>query len=475
MTVQQKSTDELIAELAKAMAGKAPSASADNADIVKFMEEMRNKEAREAAAKQKAAEQEAMEKRVNDLIAAAKEEDRKALNTANELILSLSQKLKDSEEAFAKSVEDNAATLETLKDQIKQLNVARHGRSPLENSVATSLLGDTKSFEKTVDDLVLLAKVCKKDVFETETGASYLKALNESSSMAVSSEAYETIFTTNILRDIQKELIVGNLFPELPMTAANLVMPVQGGPLEANWVDAATYGKPETTGEWQKDKLTEISFKTFKLAAKAFITDETTEDVIIVLLPIIRANIIESHAVSIEKAFMSGTGVGQPEGLLTMAAKDNAVKETKAKADGTVKVTAKEIHALRAHLKSKGLNLNKLALVVSLDAYFDLTLDEEFQDVAQVEAANAIKLTGQVGRIYGMPVVVSEYFPAKAAGSAYALIVYTPDFLVPRQRNVFVEDQRDPESQRYNIFVTQRLNLQRKFDTHNIVVAAYAK
>lgn len=464
----------MIADLAKALKGEKPS-TLESSEIESFIKEMRDSKAREEAAKVKAAEQEAMDARVNKLIAEAKEADREALKTANELILGLSQKIKDSDEAFAKAVAESAETIDTLKDQIKQLNVARHGRSPLENSVASSLLGDTKSFEKTVDDLVLLAKVCKKGVFDTEAGANHLKALNESSSMTVSSEAYETIFTTNILRDIQKELIVGNLFPELPMTAANLVMPVQGGPLEANWVDASTYGTKDTTGEWQKDKLTEISFKTHKLAAKAFITDETTEDVIIVLLPIIRANIIESHAVSIEKAFMTGDGNGKPEGLLTMAAKDGAVKETKAKADGTVKVTAKEIHALRSHLKSKGLNLNKLALIVSLDAYFELTQDEEFQDVAQVEAANAIKLTGQVGRIYGMPVVVSEYFPTKAAGSAYALIVYIPDYIVPRQRNVFVEDQRDPEAQRYNIFVTQRVNLQRKFTTHNIVVASYAK
>lgn len=472
-----KSTDDMIAELAAALSAKtnAPANPSDMSEIAKFMAEQKAKDAAEARAAEKAAQDAAIEKRVAELIAKSTGEDKEKLEQANQLILALNEKLKASEEAFAKSVEANQGDLELLKEQIKQLNVARHGRSPLGESVSKALLGDTQAFEKQVEDLVLLAKVCKKGVFETQAGMDHLKAVNESSSEAVSSEAYETIFTTNILRDIQKELIVGALFPELPMNAANLVMPVQGGPAEATWVDASTYGKPETTGGWQKDKLTEITFKTFKLAAKAFITDETSEDAVIALLPIIRNRIIESHAVAIEKAFMSGTGVGQPKGLLTLAKEDAAEVATTATADGKVLVTALEIHKIRRHLKSKGVNLNKLALIVSQDAYYDLLEDKEWKDVAQVDAANAVKLTGQVGRIYGLPVVVSEYFPAKAAGAAYAVLVYMPDFVAPRQRQIFVEDQRDPEAQRYNIFVTQRINLQRFFDTHNIVAATYAK
>lgn len=467
--------EQMLAAILAKMEGKEKASAPSEDTVAALLAKINAKEKAEETARIKAAEAEAMDKRVAELIAKATGEERQKLEDANVLIVALNKSLDESKELFAKSVKDNEESIEALKEQVKALTSARHGRSPLGDAVAKSLIGDTKAFNQEVEDLVLLSMICKKGVFETSAGAAHLKAVNESSSMAVSSEAYETIFNTNILRDIQKELRVANLFPELVLDAANITFPIQGGPLKANWVDASTYGTDATTGpDWQKDKLTEITFNTFKLSAKAFITDETREDTIIVLLPLIRANIIESHAVSIEEAFMSGTGLGQPEGLLTMAKADGMHIATEAKFDGSVKVTAKQIHALRAHLKSKGLNLSKLALVVSLDAYYDLTLDEEFQDVSQVEAANAVKLTGQVGRIYGLPIIVSEFFPEKAAKAPYALIVYIPDFLVPRQRGITVEDERKAESQRNNIFVTQRLNLQRKFKTNNIVVATYA-
>ena len=138
-----------------------------------------------------------------------------------------------------------------------------------------------------------------------------------------------------------------------------------------------------------------------------------------------------------------------------------------------VKVTAKEIHKLRRSLGRHGLDLNKLALVVSMDAYYDLIEDEEFQDVAQVTATTAIKLQGQVGRIYGLPVLVSEFFPAKAASAAFCVVVYRDNFIVPRQRAITVEKERQAERQRDAYYVTQRLNLMRFFE-NGVVAGAYA-
>ena len=243
---------------------------------------------------------------------------------------------------------------------------------------------------------------------------------------------------------------------------------------EATWVDATTYGTPATVGAEDKTKLSEITFKTYKLAAKAYMTDETEEDAIFTLLPIMRRRLVEAHAIAIEKAFLTGTGAaGTPKGLIQFAKDDGKVVATTAKADGSVKVTAKEIHKLRRSLGRHGLDLNKLALVVSMDAYYDLIEDEEFQDVAQVTATTAIKLQGQVGRIYGLPVLVSEFFPAKAASSEFCVVVYRDNFIVPRQRAITVEKERQAERQRDAYYVTQRLNLMRFFE-NGVVVGAYA-
>ncbi len=67
----------------------------------------------------------------------------------------------------------------------------------------------------------------EKGVFETEHGQKHLKAVNNSSSVEVSGESYETIFSQRIIRDLQKELVVGALFEELPMSSKILTMLVE--------------------------------------------------------------------------------------------------------------------------------------------------------------------------------------------------------------------------------------------------------
>lgn len=428
------------------------------------------------AAKKFQAEQEAKElKRMEDLVAKATGEDRKNLAEALDLVKSLDEKSKTSAEAFVKAMNSQQEEITGLKEEIKSLLSARdNSRSFVADGVSKALFGKQEDFEEEVEKLVLLSYVMQKDVFGTKRGEAHLKAVNPSSSIEVSTESYETIFSLRILRDIQAKLIIGTMFEELPMSSKLLTMMVEPEAGEATWVDASTYGTPATVGAEDKTKLSEITFKTYKLAAKAYMTDETEEDAIFTLLPIMRRRLIEAHAIAIEKAFLTGTGAaGTPKGLIQFAKDDGKVVATTAKADGSVKVTAKEIHKLRRSLGRHGLDLNKLALVVSMDAYYDLIEDEEFQDVSQVTATTAIKLQGQVGRIYGLPVLVSEFFPAKAASSEFCVVVYRENFIVPRQRAITVEKERQAERQRDAYYVTQRLNLMRFFE-NGVVVGAYA-
>ena len=70
----------------------------------------------------------------------------------------------------------------------------------------------------------------------------------------------------NILRDIQKELVIGNLFMELPMVSKKLTMMVEPGSGTATWVDSAAFGTNSTNGAEQTTALTEVTFSTLKLA-----------------------------------------------------------------------------------------------------------------------------------------------------------------------------------------------------------------
>ena len=429
----------------------------------------------ERQAKEKAAREEAEQARVKALVAAATGEDKARLESAEALVKQLEAKLNQSNEAFASTVEKLQTEITAKSQEISQILAAREGKSFASNAISKAILGNQEQFEKSVESVVLLGYIMQKDMFTTKLGDAHQKAVNASSSIKVSSESYETIFSENILRDIQKELVIGNLFMELPMTSKKLTMMLEPDSGNATWVDSANFGTVNTNGAEQTTTLSEVTFSTLKLAAKAYMTDETEEDAIVPLLPIVRRRLIEAHANAIEDAFLNGTGAtGTPKGLIQFATDDATKKVTTAKADGSVKVSALMIQGMRRQLGRYGKNPNKLALVVSLDAYYDLLEDPEFQDVSQVSDANAVKLTGQLGRIYGLPVVASEYFPTKAASAVYAILVYVDNFVIPRQRTVTVERERIASQGKDAFYVTQRLNLQRLVASRGVAAATYA-
>lgn len=430
-------------------------------DTQKAAKEAEEKQAREAAENA----------RINALIEGASGEQKKALEDAQKTIETLQTKLNESGSAFADALEKMQEQVKTQSNEIQQLVAARNGMPGL--NASTIRFSKAEDFAQEIENVVFMSYLTEKGLFETKYGQAHQKAVNGSSSIRVSSEDYETTFSTNLLRDIQKVLVVGNLFTELPMNSKTLTMLVDPEAGNASWVDNATFGTDATVGNEVTVALGEMTFNTFKLAAKIFMTDETEEDAIMPLLPILRRHLVEAHAKSIENAFMNGTGVGMPNGLLKFAQTDGRAIATAAKADGTVKVTAAELSALRRHLGRYGFNVSKLTLIVSLDAYYDLLADPEWQDVNQVGDGSSVKLQGQVGRIYGMPVVVSEWFAAKAASKEYAVIVYTDNFVVPRQRQLTVERERQAGKQRDAYYATQRLNLQRMFQ-NGVVSAKYA-
>ena len=429
----------------------------------------------ERQAKEKEAREVAEQARVKALVDAAVGEDKKTLEEASALVKQLETKLNQSNEAFAQTVEKLQGEISAKSTEISQILAAREGKGFVGNAISKAILGDQVQFEKSVESVVLLGYIMQKDMFSTKMGDAHQKAVNASSSIQVSSESYENIFSQNILRDIQKELVIGNLFMELPMVSKKLTMMIEPDSGTASWVDSAAFGTSNTNGAEQTTALTEVTFSTLKLAAKAYMTDETEEDAIVPLLPIIRRRLVEAHATAIESAFLNGTGAaGVPKGLIQYATDDSTKVVTTAKADGTVKVSALMIQGLRRKLGRYGKNPNRLALVVSLDAYYDLLEDPEFQDVSQVSDASAVKLSGQLGRIYGLPVVSSEYFPAKAVSAPYAALVYTENFVIPRQRTVTVERERIASQGKDAFYVTQRLNLQRLVTGKGVAAALYA-
>lgn len=417
------------------------------------------KEAEEKAAK---ARQEQEDARVKSLIDSATGADKAKLEEALELTKTLEAKLGESNQAFVDALAKMQNEVTAKSQEIAQLMAARDNKA----FVKAASVGLS---EENMEKCFLLSKVMKTSLDSTNL----YKAVNSSSSIEVSSEDYETVFSQRILQDVQKALVVGNLFEKMPLASRYLKMLIEPDATPASWVDAAGYGTDATVGNEHTVALLEKTFETYKLAAHAFLTDETEEDSVVAVLPILRRRLVQSIVLAIEIAFMTGTGLGQPKGLVT-AGMAEAKVDTTATYNGTVKPTFAMLDKLRQKLGRHGIDKSKIAYIVSLDAYWLLREDPEFADVSQVGAADAVKLTGEVMRCYGVPVLVSEFFPTAAASSCWAVAVYLPNFVVPEQRSVTVESERIAKQGKDAFYVSTRINLQRFIEGKGVAAAAYA-
>jgi len=387
---------------------------------------------------------------------------------AEALVAELTSKSEESAKEFNETVKSLRDDLAAKSEEIKAIQ---------KNKSTFHSKGDTldKAFESDISDAVLMSKLLNKDVLETKSGINIREKINTSSSYEVSSIGFETIFSNSLERDIQDLLVVAPLFREILMPSSTMTLPIRPDAVTATWVNPTAYGAAGSTGSEIAIANTEISLVTKKLAAKAFLTDETDEDVLQAMLPIIRDSLVEAQAKSLDLALISAAGSSNdPKGLIPRAITAGGAfvtEHTKLAAGGSL-IAAKDLIVMRRALGQRGLTLNNLALVVNLDCYWDLLEDPAFDNLNEV-GSQAHLLTGQVGKLHGLPVQVSTQFPAVANGSVFAMLIDKTNFLLPRQRGITVQTDYDVETQSRILVATQRVGFAEIIDGVAVATMTY--
>lgn len=377
-------------------------------------------------------------------------------------------------EALAEDMRKAAkATEEAWEAKLSEVEKQLAEKSEEINSILASQKNKMKFADKgtreevSLDDkekAFFISKALGIGFFDSKVGQGIEKAVNAGSSGVVSSETYETEVSTNLQRDVELALVVPQLFREIQLNAATQVLPINPASGYANWVDPADYGYAggpgavtvDSTGANISKTLTELTLKTYKLAGKSYVTDETEEDAIIAILPLLREQLVEAHAKALERAILRGAGsANDPTGLTTRAAANSANFVSAANGSAGA-VAALELHKARRLMGKWGLNVRDLVTVVSQEAYWDLIEDENFKSMDLVGAA-AQQITGQVGTMYGQSVVVSPEFEAAGVNKACAVIVNARNYVKPRLRGFSVQSDYDVEKQRRVIVATQRI------------------
>ena len=420
-----------------------------------------------ADAAEQAAEAEATQKAADE----AKQTEQKTIvravtSGAETLVRDIETRVNEKQEDLGQVVRELQAELKERSEDIMNM---RESKRIFENRRDN---GDWKTaFADDVVDAKVLGLATGRG-YDTDYAKSTMEKVNAHSGVGVSSADFEQIVSTNVERDIQNELVLAPLFREIPMSAANMIIPIlpDSGYAEFTANQAATGSSPHgnlaQTGDTYGSPyggvdLAEKTLTTKKLISQSYLGNETEEDAIMPILPLIRESIVRSHAKGIENAILLGnhsTGVytsGTFDGLVTMAAADSdQTQSTTAVATDTV--TAAELLSLRKNMGKYGVNPNDVVYVVSQAVYFQLLEDAEFQD-ANLVGDMATKLNGEIGQVFGSRILLCDEFPAQAASGYGAIAVYPRNYVMPRLRGVTLESDYEVANQRRVLVASQRI------------------
>ncbi len=465
-----------------------------NEEEIKALAEKAAKDAVEAERARVAAEKKAQEEKEADEArikvaaeAAAKSTEERLME---EMKTTIADAVKGKDEEFESKVAELTKAFEEKAEELKKFRENnRFEFGERGNVVGLEKFLENKENYREAEDAYLLARITApagQKNWDTNLGKKVLEKVNAHSTVTVGSADLETTVGTNIEREIWNDLILAPMFREINMNSATMTIPIMPdagyAEITANTTASGTqpngnmdprgapYGAPYTGLT-----LSEISLRTIKMIAKSYLGNETEEDTIIPILPLIKEAMMRSHQRGVENMFLAGNDV---DGVYTSGAVDGLIKIARtggrmltAAGTGTPKLTAAGLLSMRRAMGKYGLKPQDLIYVVSQTAYFDLMEDAEFQDADIVGASNAVKLTGEVGKLYGSAVVICDEFAAPALNKVFALALNRRNFVVPRQRGVTVESEYQVEEQRRVLVTSQRLGFNEIIPAATSVIA----
>ena len=431
------------------------------------------KQAELKAAEQKAAEEAAQkasdEAEVQKASEEAKQEEQKTviqagLTGAEKLMSDVESRVKEDYSNLEQVVKSLEAQLSEKSEEIMNIRESKRHFSDRQGNN-----GDwKKSFEQDITD-AKFAGLATGQGWNSPMAKSLMEKVNTHSGVQVSSADFEQVVSTNIERDIENELVLAPLFREIPMTSANMIIPILPDSGYAEFASGSAVAndnldmRSATYGDDAGVTMSERTLSTKKLISQSFLGNETEEDAILPILPLIRESMVRSHARSIENSILAGddadgvfgTSGASFEGLLHLARNDSDdTQSTTAFATDTV--TAAELLSMRKNMGKYGVNPSDVVYVVSQRTYYELLEDAEFQD-ANLVGDMATKLSGEIGQVFGSRVLLCDEFKTPGVGTFAAIAVNPRNFVLPRLRGVTVESDYEVINQRRVLVASQRI------------------
>lgn len=402
-----------------------------------------------------------------------------AKTAAESLVEDLEKRIVEKDEALGEALNGIREQLQKA-EETGELQKAYNAKNP---NTKMNYSEDGKSALDSIpshvkDGMLYASKVFNTPIEETKTFKDYVKKSGmEHWDPGVVGE-WEEEYSTRVMNAMREQLVVEPLFTSIPMNTPTLNMPINPEAGDATWVHQAAYrssanqadetgdGTDTSTGEAVNHQLDEQVLVAYKLATREYIGYEEEEDSIVSLAPVINDAVARRMARTTDLALLRGAGV------LTNTAAFDPILGLEGRGANTTDVaiaggagwaanfTEDDVVDLRRNLGIYGLDPDRLTFIVSHDLYYELMKLSNFKTV-DVLGNRATILTGEVGQLFGVRVLVSQNFDNNAitagtVGTTLGIMVRTDNFLQGQLRGLNTESDRDVINQKRVIVSSRR-------------------
>jgi len=376
----------------------------------------------------------------------------------------LEAKIKAEGDNYSKAISDMSEELKSAKDEMAAMQKSK---------MQFSEVGSNAPSKDELNQAFITAKILGVGIQDTAMGKSLVE---KASSNRINSDDqnWETTWNANMFEEMKNRVVVESIFNTVQMNARIMHFPSNpDAGMNATWVDASnqnsfndgteigTAFSDASSGSVQKHLLNDVALTAYKLATREYVGYEEEEDT---LLPI--ANIV-SDAITRRMARTSdasilGTGVAAPFTELEEFAGGHTGGSVTT-GGTTTTITSTNVHTARTNMGAWGHNPSDLVLFLSQEAYYGL-VDDANVITSDKYGEKATILTGELGKIWGIPMIVSDAFEAQGASAAQAMLVNPSNYIVGNYRNLTVQTAEDIVAQQKAIVATRRFGFIAKED-----------
>jgi len=362
----------------------------------------------------------------------------------------LEAKIKADGDNYAKSINEMSDELKAAKDEMAAMQ-----KSKMQFSEA----GADAPSDDELNSAYITAKILGKSIDQTDVG----KQLIEKATRFNDTD-WETTWNSKIFTGIQNRVVVEPQFQSIAMNARVMNFPFNpDSGIDATWVATAALNDGDSVGTAFNDTssgttkahgLTEVTMTASKLATREYIGYEEEEDALIPIAGIVRDAIIRRMARTSDASILGNTTVSSTP-FTTLVGHATQATNNVTTGSTTDPVTVAELLTARKNMGQWGHNPANLVAFLSQAAYYNL-LDATEVVTVDKYGDNATVKAGELGKLWGMSLVVSDAFEAAAASKTQAIIVDPSNYLLGNYRNMTIETATDVVAQQKALVATRR-------------------